>query len=42
MRSAPLNLWLADDDQDDCLFFKEAVDELQIDSSLVTVSTVKI
>ncbi|HMG90100.1 MAG TPA: response regulator [Chryseolinea sp.] len=34
----PLNLWLADDDEDDCLFFKEALEELPVDSSLVTVS----
>ncbi len=36
--STTLNLWLADDDADDCMFFKEALDELPLDSSLVTVN----
>lgn len=31
------NILLADDDKDDCLFFKDALDELAIDSSLKTV-----
>jgi CheY-like chemotaxis protein len=38
MIKAPLTLWLADDDEDDCLFFREALEELPVDSSLVTVS----
>ena len=32
-----LSLLLADDDQDDCLFFKEALDELQVSTQLTTV-----
>ncbi|OMQ11883.1 response regulator [[Flexibacter] sp. ATCC 35103] len=32
------NLLLADDDEDDCAFFKEALDELSIPVSLVTVN----
>lgn len=32
------NLLLADDDQDDCAFFKEALDELELPVSLVTVN----
>jgi CheY-like chemotaxis protein len=32
-----LNLLLADDDVDDCMFFKEALEELPIDFNLVTV-----
>lgn len=31
------NLLLADDDEDDCLFFKEALDELSFSSTLKTV-----
>ena len=38
MNKTPLNLWLADDDEDDCLFFKEALEELPGDSSLITVN----
>ena len=38
MNKTTLNLWLADDDEDDCLFFKEALEELPGDSSLVTVN----
>lgn len=37
MKQNTLNLWLADDDDDDCMFFKEALDELPVDSTLVTV-----
>ncbi|KQO21607.1 transcriptional regulator [Flavobacterium sp. Leaf82] len=32
------NLLLADDDEDDCAFFKEALDELSLPVSLVTVN----
>lgn len=32
------NLLLADDDEDDCAFFKEALDELLLPVSLVTVN----
>jgi CheY-like chemotaxis protein len=32
------NILLADDDQDDCAFFKEALDELELPVSLVTVN----
>jgi CheY-like chemotaxis protein len=34
----PLHLLLADDDNDDCLFFKEALEELQIDAELTIVN----
>jgi CheY-like chemotaxis protein len=37
MASTPLNLLLADDDMDDCLFFKEALEELTIAAKLTTV-----
>jgi CheY-like chemotaxis protein len=37
MASISLNLLLADDDADDCMFFNEALKELPIDSSLKTV-----
>jgi len=32
------NLLLADDDEDDCIFFKEALESLPVDISLATVS----
>ena len=32
-----LNILLADDDHDDCLFFKDALNELALNTSLVTV-----
>jgi len=38
MKVNPINLLLADDDADDCLFFKEALEELPITSSLKTVN----
>ncbi|MEO7306680.1 MAG: response regulator [Ferruginibacter sp.] len=38
MQSYPLNLLLADDDKDDCIFFKEALDEIPVDTKLVTVN----
>ncbi len=38
MNEAPVNLLLADDDIDDCQFFKEALDELPVPSSLSTVN----
>jgi CheY-like chemotaxis protein len=34
----PLNLLLADDDTDDCLFFKEALEELNINAKLTIVN----
>lgn len=37
MNSAIHKLLLADDDADDCLFFKEALEELPVSSSLKTV-----
>ena len=37
MISAKLNILLADDDKDDCLFFKEALEELELSSQLTTV-----
>lgn len=36
MKVTKLNILLADDDTDDCIFFKEAVDELEV-SALLTV-----
>ena len=38
MTSAPLNLLLADDDTDDCVFFKEALEELPISTKLTIVN----
>lgn len=32
------NLLLADDDEDDCIFFREAIDELSLPVKLVTVN----
>ncbi|MEO6540077.1 MAG: response regulator [Ferruginibacter sp.] len=37
MTAIQLNLLLADDDRDDCFFFKEALDELPISAQLTTV-----
>ncbi len=37
MTKTPLHLLLADDDTDDCLFFKEALEELPISAKLTTV-----
>ncbi|MBK9732632.1 MAG: response regulator [Chitinophagaceae bacterium] len=37
MISPNVNILLADDDQDDCLFFKEALDELQLKTKLTAV-----
>lgn len=37
MRRDMYNLLLADDDMDDCIFFKEALDELPFSSTLITV-----
>lgn len=36
MRPSPLKIMLADDDEDDRLFFKEAFEEVKIDFSLTT------
>ena len=36
--SRSITLLLADDDLDDCLFFREALDELPVSASLMTVS----
>lgn len=36
-KNAPLNILLADDDIDDCIFFKEAVEELQIPTTFTIV-----
>ena len=38
MPTASLNLLLADDDIDDCFFFKEALEELPISATLTTVN----
>jgi CheY-like chemotaxis protein len=38
MNTQNYNLLLADDDEDDCAFFKEALDELLLPVSLVTVN----
>lgn len=38
MNIAPLNLVLADDDTDDCIFFKEALEELPIPAKLTIVN----
>ena len=38
MNKQQYNLLLADDDEDDCDFFKEALDELLLPTSLVTVN----
>lgn len=37
MISGKINILLADDDKDDCLFFKEAVEELELCIQLTTV-----
>ena len=38
MNKKDLNILLADDDTDDCIFFKEALDELLIKTHLTTVN----
>lgn len=38
MNKQNYNLLLADDDEDDCAFFKEALDELSLPATLVTVN----
>ena len=38
MNVTPLNLLLADDDTDDCIFFKEALEELPVVAKLTTVN----
>ena len=38
MKLKPLNILLADDDTDDCTFFKEAVEELQLSTHLTAVN----
>lgn len=38
MNFYPINVLLADDDCDDCLLFKEALDELPISTTLTTVN----
>ena len=38
MKIASFNLLLADDDYDDCVFFKEALEELPVSSTLKTVN----
>lgn len=37
MNTTPLDLLLADDDQDDCMFFREALEELKMSCKLTTV-----
>jgi len=38
MNTEPLNLLLADDDTDDCIFFKEALEDLPVNTKLTTVN----
>ncbi|MEO6252620.1 MAG: response regulator [Ferruginibacter sp.] len=38
MNPYSLNLLLADDDRDDCIFFKEALEEIPITTKLITVN----
>ncbi|MGQ7947693.1 response regulator [Flavobacterium sp. WC2509] len=38
MNKKQYNLLLADDDEDDCLFFKEALDEIALSVTLITVN----
>ena len=38
MKLKPLNILLADDDTDDCIFFKEAVEELLLSAHLTAVN----
>lgn len=38
MNNVPLKLLLADDDTDDCIFFKEALEELSVETELNTVN----
>ncbi len=38
MNTTSFNLLLADDDEDDCMFFNEALQELPVDVSLKTVN----
>jgi CheY-like chemotaxis protein len=38
MNNSPVRLVLADDDEDDCLLFKEALDEIPIVTNLSTVN----
>jgi CheY-like chemotaxis protein len=38
MNTRLLNLLLADDDEDDCIFFKDAVEELPVSAKLTTVN----
>jgi CheY-like chemotaxis protein len=38
MNTTPLNLLLADDDPDDCIFFKDALEELPVSAKLTTVN----
>jgi CheY-like chemotaxis protein len=38
MKSKPINILLAEDDQDDCAFFDQALKELSLDTTLKIVS----
>ena len=38
MNTNPLNLSFADDDTDDCIFFKVALEELPVSAKLTTVN----
>ncbi|HMK04370.1 MAG TPA: response regulator [Ferruginibacter sp.] len=38
MSKEPQKLMLADDDPDDCMFFKEALEEIPLDTDLTTVN----
>ena len=38
MQNASLNILLADDDLDDCMFFREALEELSVKTKLSTVN----
>ncbi len=37
MQNEPLHIILADDDEDDCLFFKEAIEEVKVRTSITIV-----
>jgi len=37
MKAKTIHILLADDDQDDCIFFKEALEELPVSTTLITV-----
>lgn len=38
MKYKQLNILLADDDKDDCIFFKQALEEIAVNTNLITVN----